>query len=124
MNPAQTVETTFWAAIALRTIGAVDPKNGPRYLPPPSAYVAIYVTWMVLGLFTRTRFARGAAMASLVLTLTTLVLGGAGAKLVGLFQTIAANYQTPGPAPTNPAGQNTSQFPTQTGAAATPRGVG
>jgi len=118
MNPSQTIEVTMWGAILLKAIGAVDPETGNAYMPAPAGFVAIVVTWTILGFASGTRFARGAAAMSVVMVLATLVLGGAGAKLTNLLNTLASQYGSSGPS-TLPPSSTTTNSTVPTGAAAT-----
>ena len=97
----------MWAAILIQTIGAVDPPGkGPRKLPAPSMFVAIFAVWSVLQLMASGSLARGARAMSIVLLLVTIVLGPGGARLISLMSGIAEEFGT---APGTPvAGTDTS----------------
>lgn len=106
LDGSQTVGVTFWIMIILQTIGSVDIR-GPRKMPAPKQYLAIFAAWGVLQIIAdtgRDRIARAGAWLFLV---TAMVLGPFGAKLVSLFSTVASSYGvTPAstaPTPTSPS---------------------
>lgn len=102
MSPSQSLETSLWAAMILQTLGAVDaPGSGPRKLPAPRAYAAIFIVWTVLGFVadSSAAAARAARTAAWVTVLATLVLGGAGQRLASFLQNVAGLYAPPSAVP-------------------------
>lgn len=100
MSP-QGLQTSFWAMIALQTIGSVDlPGKGARKLPSPRQYVAIVVAWVILQLVSG--FGAGASRAAAglgwLLVLAGIVAGPFGQRLVNLFSTVAAQFAPQGTA--------------------------
>jgi hypothetical protein len=92
---------THAAALAVQTVGALDPfGKGKVALPSPRVYVAIFVLWSLLGLVAQgsERLARAAANLSVLVLLTAAVMGPFGAKLTGFLQFSARNFpaQEPG----------------------------
>jgi hypothetical protein len=81
--------TTLTGAIAVETIGAVDPFGGKVKLPSPRQYLATLVLWFVLGLAASVgpRTARAAGQLS-VLVLLTMLLGKYGHKVVSFLNGI------------------------------------
>jgi hypothetical protein len=97
MNPSQTVQSTLWAAVFIQTIGAVDPPGkGPRKLPAPGQYVAIFAAWSVLEFMASGSLAKGARAMSIVFLLVTLVLGSGGQRIIALMGSIASTYSNAG----------------------------
>jgi hypothetical protein len=83
----------MWAAIGIQTIGAVDPPGqGPRKLPAPGQYVAIFAAWSVLQFMASGTMARGARAASIVFLLVTVVLGPGGNRLIALMGSITTMF--------------------------------
>lgn len=82
---------TFIAALALRTLGALDPFGGKVYLPSPRGYVATWLLWFVLGLAAAVgpRASRLAGQLSALVVLTMLVTGSSGRKLVSFLNASA-----------------------------------
>jgi hypothetical protein len=86
---------TFVIMLAVRTLAGVDlPGAGPRKLPAPRMYVAIIVTWAVLGFVAEL----GAGWRLLadrlagLIVLASLVLGPFGAQLTGFLGSVARNF--------------------------------
>jgi hypothetical protein len=79
--------TTLTGAIAVETIGAVDPFGGKVKLPSPRQYLATLVLWFVLGLAASVgpRTARAAGQLS-VLVLLTMLLGKYRSKFLALLE--------------------------------------
>lgn len=80
--------TTLVAALAVETIGAVDPFGpGKVYLPAPRRYLATWLLWFVLGLASATGAAgtRLAGHLSLLVLLTMVVIGPFGRKVIGFL---------------------------------------
>lgn len=102
MNPDGQLQASFWVMVVAQTIGSVDlPGSGPRKMPAPGVYVPVLVVWSVLQLVADAGFERGARIAGWIIMLTGAVVGPFGAKIVGLFNTVAAMYG-------HPAGSGTS----------------
>jgi hypothetical protein len=82
--------TTLTGAIAVETIGAVDPFGGKVKLPSPRQYIATVVLWFVLGLVASVgpRAARAAWQLS-ALVLLTMLIGKYGSKVVAFLNTAA-----------------------------------
>ena len=95
MNAQRLLGTTFTAALAVQTIGAIDPAGGPVALPSPRRYVATFVVWFVLGLAADFggRAARAAATFSGLVLLTMLVVGPFGRKALTFLQGVSSRYQ-------------------------------
>lgn len=118
MNPRRVLNATFWAAIGIQTLGAVDLlyKKGElrRKLPAPKSYVAIVVVWVILGWVAQIsdNLARAAAALSGLILLTTLFVNTArperyttaGTRLVHFFNYIGDKFAPPAPSGTPGAG--------------------
>ena len=93
MDGEHSVSTAMWLMIAVQTIGSVDaPGKGERKLPAPRAYVAIIVAYAVLQAMADTKYRRGAAVAAWTLLFTAMVAGPFGTRIVGLFNTVANQF--------------------------------
>jgi hypothetical protein len=94
MSPEDTVQRTMWLMVFLQTIGSVDmPGSGERKLPSPRSYVAIVVTWSILGMIAGGRWGKAAASASILLVLTGAVIGPFGARAASFLTTVAHTFQ-------------------------------
>jgi peptidoglycan/LPS O-acetylase OafA/YrhL len=85
---------TLLAAIALETIGAVDPFTGRSQMPSPARYVATIVLWFVLGLAAQLgeRMARVAGQLATLIVLTMAVLGPFGKRAVDFLNRVATTF--------------------------------
>jgi len=97
--------STLTAALAVETVGAIDPYGGRTYLPSPRTYLAIWIVWFVLGVIASAggRVARTAGQFS-ILVLLTMMMGPFGEKTIALVTKVASifgnqNASGPGPAP-------------------------
>lgn len=102
MNPqggpysAGTLHTTFLAAVAIATLGAVVVKGSS--LPKPREYAAIFLAWFLLGIVsgfgrTATRWANTTS----VLIVVVLLTQDAGARAVQWLSDTAAGLVGAGP---------------------------
>lgn len=97
--------TTLTGALAVETIGAIDPFGGKTFLPSPRRYAATWVVWFVLGMIA----AGGGKAADMagqfsVLVLTTMIfVGPFGKKAITFFRGVASGVssvpETAPPAP-------------------------
>lgn len=88
-NPGRVIQATWFAMLAIQTIGSVDAQ---RKLPAPKNYVAISVLWAGMFLIADSGYGRVAARLSLLILVTASVLGPFGAKLVGFLNMVAARF--------------------------------
>ena len=95
MNPDRTLNATFWAMVAVQTIGAVDPVKGPRKMPSPRAYVAVVVLWTILHMVAEgsRSLARPAAALSGLVVLAAVVLSPAGKTLLAFLDTVSSTFR-------------------------------
>lgn len=96
--------TTLTGALAIETIGAIDPFGGQTYLPSPRRYAATWVVWFVLGMIAAAG-GKAADMAGQfsVLVLTTMIfVGPFGKKAITFFRGVASGVGS-APAQTTPA---------------------
>lgn len=85
---------TLVAALALETLGAVAPWSGGPTLPKPSAYVATFTLWFILG-FVATlsrQAARLAGQFSLLVLTAMAILGPFGKKLTDMLSWVAGFF--------------------------------
>lgn len=111
MNPRRILNATFWAAIAIQTIGSIDvgpnAKEPKRKMPSPRDYVAITLVWLVLGWVAQVsdNLARAAATLSGLVLVTTLFVNVAqpgrftvaGTRLMNFFNNISSQFGTQPP---------------------------
>lgn len=97
---------TLIAALTLETFGALAPWSGGPTLPKPSAYVATFTLWFMLG-FVATfgrHAARLASQFSVLVLAAMAILGPFGKKLTGTLRDLAGVFPaTTSPAPAAPA---------------------
>lgn len=88
--------TTFFAMLAVDTIGAVDPFGGKVYLPSPRQYLATFLLWGIMGLAAGVsdNAARLAGRLSLLMLLTATVIGPFGRKAVRFLNATTAFFPT------------------------------
>lgn len=87
------LNTSFWLAILLQTIGSVDmPGSGARKMPSPRQYVIFVAAWGVLNLVADAGMEKAANTAGWVILLAGSVLGPFGQRLVNLLNTIGSNF--------------------------------
>lgn len=95
MAGQKTLGATLSAALAVNTIGAIDPFGGSKvYLPAPRSYAATWIVWWVLGLVASAgpQPARLAGRFSFLVLLAMAMLGPFGAKAVAAFESLAGMY--------------------------------
>ncbi len=96
MNTNAGLTSSFWVAIILQTLGAVDlPGMGPRKMPAPKDYVLTSIIWSVLGVVAAVGMERAAAAMAWLTVLAMLVLGAPGKALVHLFKQVSSLYAPP-----------------------------
>lgn len=87
------LNTSFWIAILMQTIGSVDmPGRGPRKMPSPRQYVVFVAAWGVLNLVADAGMEKGANTAGWVILLAGSVVGPFGQRMVNLFNGIAGGF--------------------------------
>lgn len=91
LNSIKVLAATFAAALFIDTLGGIRPAQG-IYLPAPARYLATFLLWGLLGLASvfGPRAARAAAQLSLLVLLTSAVIGPAGRRLVSFLNTTSA----------------------------------
>lgn len=85
---------TLVAALTLETLGAIAPWSGGPTLPKPSAYVATFTLWFMLGfagIFGR-RAARMAGQFSVLVLAAMAIIGPFGGKLTAAMQWLAGFF--------------------------------
>lgn len=107
MTPKKTLAVTELGTLTVQTVGAFDPYGGETYLPPPRAYLAVWVLWGILGGLAELggAWARWAANLSILVFLTSMVLGRFGPKAVAFLERVAGASGPP-PAPATPPAAN------------------
>ena len=109
----ESLQTSFWVMVFVQTIGSVDmPGRGPRKMPAPRQYVAIFVTWLVLQIVASVGAGaeRAAAALGWLLVLVGMVAGPFGSTVTQFFHTVATHFpsvpqpgsNTSAPTPTTP----------------------
>ena len=90
----QRLGATLLAAIAVETIGAVDPFHGRSQMPSPRRYIATILLWFVLGLVAQIgeRAARMAGQLAALIVVTMTVLGPFGARAVRFLNQAAHTF--------------------------------
>lgn len=89
------LQTSFWVMVLIQTIGSVDmPGRGPRKMPAPRQYVAIFVTWLVLQLAAGISAGaeRAAAALGWLLVLVGMVAGPFGKQATDFLSHTAQNF--------------------------------
>ncbi len=87
------LNTSFWLAILMQTIGSVDmPGRGPRKMPSPRQYVIFVATWGVLNLVADAGMEKGANTAGWVILLAGSVIGPFGQRMVNLLNGISSGF--------------------------------
>ena len=91
MNPHRVLSSTYLAALAVNTVGAIDPLGGGAQMPSPKAFLATVTVWSVLGLVAGfgASAARASAQLAVLLLLTMVVVGPFGKKVVAFGQELA-----------------------------------
>lgn len=91
MNGHRVLGMTFLAAIAVRTIGEIDPIGGGPSLPSPKKLAAVFAAWFVLGLVAAAgpAPARAAGTFSLLMLLSMLVIGPFGKKAITFLEGVS-----------------------------------
>ena len=114
MNPARTIQTTWFVMIFMQIIGTVDAQHR---LPPPRAFVAISTLWGILFTMADTGLGKLASRLSLLALLTAAVIGPFGARFVKFLQMIASTFALPtaqaGTSPAAPTAPTAPPAPTQ-----------
>ncbi len=87
--------STLTAALAVETVGAIDPYAGRVYLPSPRTYLATWIVWFVLGVIASAggRTARTAGQFSIVVLLT-MMMGPFGQKAIALVKKLGDFFST------------------------------
>jgi hypothetical protein len=101
--------STLTAALAVETVGAIDPYGGRTYLPSPRTYLAIWIVWFVLGVIASAggRASRTAGQFS-ILVLLAMMMGPFGKKAIALVAKVGNLFKSgnaSGPAPPPPGPQ-------------------
>lgn len=103
MNPARTIQATFWTMVVLQTVGSVDLPGRPgpgsplggagtRKLPAPRAYVAVLVLWSIFNLAAETGLGVVAARLSVLVVLVGSVVGPFGQKAVSFLEGVSQHF--------------------------------
>lgn len=92
MKPSRVIFGTFMAMIVIQTYNSVDEKHR---LPAPKKFVAISAVWGVLFLAVDIGWGKVAARLSLLILLTSLVVGPFGTLLIRFFNTITDKFAIP-----------------------------
>lgn len=112
MDEGQSITTAMWLMIAVQTIGSMDPPGkGERKLPAPRAFVAIIVAYSVLQAMSDTKYRKGAAVIGWTLLFTAMVAGPFGTRVIGLFNTVADQFNISPIEATMAPGQSTVPYP-------------
>lgn len=85
---------TLIAALTLETFGAIAPWSGGPTLPKPSAYIATFTLWFMLGfagVFGRSA-ARAAGQFSVLVLAAMAILGPFGKKLTDTLRSLAGFF--------------------------------
>lgn len=94
MSSEKKLRATLLAAIAITTIGAVDPFGKGHHLPSPRQYLAIVVLWGSLGLVENVggRVSGAAGNLSVLTLLAMAVLGPFGTTAIRFLEDTAAFF--------------------------------
>lgn len=89
MKPSRVIFGTFMAMLVTQTIGSIDSKHR---LPAPKQFVAMSVLWGVFFLLADTTLNKIAARLSVLIWLTSMVLGPFGNVAINFLRLIATNF--------------------------------
>jgi hypothetical protein len=111
MKPEKTLSATMLAAIAVQTIGALDPYGGKKYLPSPRRYVATLLLWGILGLAAQTgpNAAKFSVRLALLVLLTMFFVGPFASKAVAFLNKVAQAFPSVPPSEQVGAGEQLPQ---------------
>lgn len=110
MKPTRVIFGTFFLMCVIQTYNAID---GQHRLPAPRKFVAISAVWGVLFLMADIGWGKMAARLSMLILLTSLVIGPFGELLIRFFHVVTEQFATPpvpdepppGTTPTRPRGK-------------------